>query len=397
MAYTKLYNGSSGEDVKRLQTQLNEQGYSLDVDGVFGSQTESAVRDYQTKNNLAVDGVVGDETWGHLDSVKKSAAEPAKAPDFSQYMYDPTTDEKYLKEVEKLQQIQSSKPVVSEQSRYDAELDALYQKIMNREKFSYDVNADPVYQQYRDQYIVGGQQAMQDTMGQAAGLTGGYGSTYGQNAGQQAYNAYLQQLNEVVPELYGRAADEYAREGEALYDQYAMIGALRDDEYQRQQDALTRYWQEVENQQAAVDQLYKQGADNWWNAQNIAYQKERDAIEDARYEQEWAAAQAAARSYDDGGGGGSGDDYYMTEGYIPNEKLYSIDEIIGQRGEMLDQEAFALEQELAHSFNVNTWSLPPKSAYLVTKAELDGKAMYMSHTQYYNLLNMLQNMLEEAE
>lgn len=318
MAYTKLYNGSSGEDVKRLQTQLNEQGYSLDVDGVFGSQTESAVRDYQTKNNLAVDGVVGDETWGHLDSVKKSAAEPAKAPDYSQYMYDPNADEKYLKEVEKLQQIQSSKPVVSEQSRYDAELDALYQKIMNREKFSYDVNADPVYQQYRDQYIVGGQQAMQDAMGQAAGLTGGYGSTYGQNAGQQAYHAYLQQLNAVVPELYGRAADEYAREGEALYDQYAMIGALRDDEYQRQQDALTRYWQEVENQQAAVDQIYKQGADNWWNAQNIAYQKERDAIEDARYEQEWAAAQAAARSYDDGGydDGDGGDD--KTLEWVPD-------------------------------------------------------------------------------
>lgn len=341
MAYTKLYNGSSGEDVKRLQTQLNEQGYSLDVDGVFGSQTESAVRDYQTKNNLAVDGVVGDETWGHLDSVKKSVAEPAKAPDFSQYMYDPTTDEKYLKEVEKLQQIQSSKPVVSEQSRYDAELDALYQKIMNREKFSYDVNADPLYQQYRDQYIVGGQQAMQDTMGQAAGLTGGYSSTYSQNAGQQAYNAYLQQLNAVVPELYGRAADEYAREGEALYDQYAMIGALRDDEYQRQQDALTRWWQEVENQQGVVDQTRAQGADNWWNAQNIAYQMGRDAIEDARYEQEWAAAQKATRPYDDGGYDDGSYNDNDDDGYVPTTPPIEF-----SAEPMLDQDFYRIEMKI---------------------------------------------------
>lgn len=340
MAYTKIYNGSSGDDVKRLQTQLNEQGYSLDVDGVFGTQTERAVRDYQTKNNLAVDGVVGDETWGHLDSARKSAVEePAKAPDYSQYMYDPSKDENYLKEVEKLQQIQSSKPVVSEQSRYDAELDALYQKIMNREKFSYDVNADALYQQYRDQYIAGGQQAMQDTMGQAAGLTGGYGSTYSQNAGQQAYHAYLQQLNEVVPELYGAAAEQYAREGDALYDQYAMLGALRDDEYQREQDALTRYWQEVEHQQATVDQLYAQGADNWWNAQNVAYQKERDAIEDARYEQEWAAAQEATRSYG-GGGYDDGDGKLPTTPTTPTEPTEFSPE------PMLDQDFYRIEMKI---------------------------------------------------
>lgn len=390
MAYTKLYNGSSGEDVKRLQTQLNEQGYSLDVDGVFGSQTESAVRDYQTKNNLAVDGVVGDETWGHLDSVKKSAAEPAKAPDFSQYMYDPTTDEKYLKEVEKLQQIQSSKPVVSDQSRYDAELDALYQKIMNREKFSYDVNADPVYQQYRDQYIVGGQQAMQDTMGQAAGLTGGYGSTYGQNAGQQAYHAYLQQLNAVVPELYGRAADEYAREGEALYDQYAMIGALRDDEYQRQQDALTRWWQEVENQQGVVDQTRAQGADNWWNAQNIAYQKERDAIEDARYEQEWAAAQAAARSY---GGGGYDDGSYDGSGPDddPKEPTGGPQPYDGgQLGAMTDQDFEQFEERMKWRV-INMW----KGNYAESMKDLDTYYKpYLNERQYLLIKAMIQDMVE---
>ena len=39
MAYTTIREGSRGEDVKRLQTLLNNEGYSLDVDGIFGEKT----------------------------------------------------------------------------------------------------------------------------------------------------------------------------------------------------------------------------------------------------------------------------------------------------------------------------------------------------------------------
>ena len=53
--------------------------------------------------------------------------------------------------------------------------DALY-KINNREKFAYDLNGDALYQQYKDRYTQMGKQAMRDTMGQAAALTGGYGN-----------------------------------------------------------------------------------------------------------------------------------------------------------------------------------------------------------------------------
>ena len=68
MATTKkqIQNGSENSDVKDLQKILNSKGYNLEVDGVFGSKTEAAVRDYQTKNNLQVDGIVGTNTWGSL-------------------------------------------------------------------------------------------------------------------------------------------------------------------------------------------------------------------------------------------------------------------------------------------------------------------------------------------
>ena len=64
-------------------------------------------------------------------------------------------------------------------SQYQDQLDALYNQIVGRGEFSYDPSADPLYEMYKDRYTVGGQQAMQDTMANAAALSGGYGNSYG--------------------------------------------------------------------------------------------------------------------------------------------------------------------------------------------------------------------------
>ena len=56
-------NGSRGEEVKKIQTKLKNWGYyNGSVDGVYGWQTENAVRSFQKKNNLKVDGVAGEKT-----------------------------------------------------------------------------------------------------------------------------------------------------------------------------------------------------------------------------------------------------------------------------------------------------------------------------------------------
>jgi peptidoglycan hydrolase-like protein with peptidoglycan-binding domain len=59
----------SGEPpVERLQFMLNfvKGADDLDVDGIFGPKTEAAVRDFQQNENLAVDGIVGTQTWTAL-------------------------------------------------------------------------------------------------------------------------------------------------------------------------------------------------------------------------------------------------------------------------------------------------------------------------------------------
>ena len=60
-----MKSGSRGESVKWLQYVLNEKGYDLKIDGIFGPKTEQAVRDFQTK--VFVDGIVGELTLKKLD------------------------------------------------------------------------------------------------------------------------------------------------------------------------------------------------------------------------------------------------------------------------------------------------------------------------------------------
>jgi hypothetical protein len=61
--YITVKLGSKGEAVSRLQSELNEHGFDLKVDGDFGPKTLKAVKDFQASKGLTVDGIVGPVTW----------------------------------------------------------------------------------------------------------------------------------------------------------------------------------------------------------------------------------------------------------------------------------------------------------------------------------------------
>jgi len=166
---------------------------------------------------------------------------------------------------------QTAKPTYADS--YGGQMSELYDKISNRTPFSYDAANDPLYQSYKDQYIQGGKMAMRDTMGQAAALTGGYGNTYGQQVGQQAYDAYLQNLGEVVPQLYNMAYQQYQDQGDALMKQYGMLGDLRDQEYGRYRDALGDW----EGERAYAAQLEAEDYKRRTAAEATAYNRQQDA------------------------------------------------------------------------------------------------------------------------
>lgn len=201
-----------------------------------------------------------------------------------------------------LEQVKASKPGAY-QSRWDDELTSLYDQIRNRKKFSYDMGTDPLYQQYREQYQRLGRLAMQDTMGQAAALTGGYGSTYGEQVGQQAYNAYLQNLNDIVPQLQQQAYQRYQDEGTDLYNQYSLVKGRDDTDYGRYRDTVSDYYSDLSDARSAYNSERSLDQSQW--ATMLDYWAQKANNENAAYLQALAAEQAAAKKSGGGGGGGS--------------------------------------------------------------------------------------------
>jgi hypothetical protein len=67
-----LQKGMDGDDVRDAQRKLNFRPHlqkKLDEDGRFGDETDKAVRDFQRRNGLGVDGRIGDITWGALNTL----------------------------------------------------------------------------------------------------------------------------------------------------------------------------------------------------------------------------------------------------------------------------------------------------------------------------------------
>ena len=257
MAKSQIRYGSQGADVKELQKALNQNGYKLNEDGIFGANTLKAVKDYQQKKKLSVDGIVGNQTWNAvlgLNGTTNNTATTAKNDTgfkYDDFSYDDFTYNAYqesdtVKDAEAALNAQLAQKPGEYQSQWQAQLNDTINKILNREKFSYDLNGDALYQQYKDKYIQQGKMAMGDAIGQASAMTGGYGNSYAQSVGQQAYQAQLQNLNDIVPELYQMAYDKYNQEGQDLYNQYSMLGNQENQDYGRYRDTVSD-WQTERN------------------------------------------------------------------------------------------------------------------------------------------------------
>lgn len=108
-------------------------------------------------------------------------------------------------------------------------LDLAKKATQNRGAFSYDPQTDAMYRRQADSFLRGGRQAMEDTVGLAQTMTGGYGNSYAQTAGQQAYNQQMEKLSEVMPQLYKLAYEKYAEETERLQKNYEALEDRKKD------------------------------------------------------------------------------------------------------------------------------------------------------------------------
>ncbi len=224
-------------------------------------------------------------------------------------------------------------------SKYGDDIQALYDQVVNRGAFSYDFNADPLYQMYKDQYQQAGQQAAADVQAQAAALSGGYGNSYGATAGSQAYQNYLQQLNNVIPELSSQAFQRYVQEGNDLLNKLDVARGADETDYNRYRDTRSDWDTDLNYLTGRADTLYDRdygqhrdnvsdhyndlnylagrydtsaGRDlNLYDIDTNTYLKDRDYnLEQEKFdyqkEQDALAQLAAAASSGGSGGGGGG-------------------------------------------------------------------------------------------
>lgn len=224
-----------------------------------------------------------------------------------------------------------------------------YNEWNNRKPFSYDLNGDALYQQYKDKYINQGRLAMADTMGQASAMTGGYGSSYAVTAGNQAYQSHLQNLNDIVPQLYQMAYERYNQEGEDLKTKYSMLSDLYNTEYGEFRDNVSDYntnldrlyniytdarnfeygsWNDDRNYyQTAYQNAYNRDYGAHQDTQNRLYQANRDAVQDYQWSKMYDLQKAAAEAKEIYGL--SNDEVQALLALRDNEDWEGIDKYIG--------------------------------------------------------------------
>lgn len=144
------------------------------------------------------------------------------------------------------------------------DLDGATDKMVNRQEWSYNPDTDPYWQAAKKQYLREGNRAMQDTMGNYAGMTGGMPSTAAISAANQASNYYNSQLTDKLGEYMNQDYQRYIDSVGLDFDTLSALKSLRDTE------------------RADYDADRNYGYSQWTD--NLAYRDER---EQADYDRKW--------------------------------------------------------------------------------------------------------------
>ena len=192
------------------------------------------------------------------------------------------------------------------EEEWSAEDNAWYQQarqsaeaLLDRPAFSYDPEADPLYRAAREQYTRQGRRAMEDSMGRAAALSGGYASSYAQLRGDQAYDERLSRLAELLPDYYEKARSAYDKETGRLRDALGAALGLYDKDYQLWLDRQSARERQAaaEAKQEQWEQEFIEDHSRWETEFNEDHS--RWSEEQLREAERWAAQQAAAQDKQD--------------------------------------------------------------------------------------------------
>lgn len=284
------------DDEKKVVNQNNEKPYGVSDSAWEGTKETFSVSDNTNDAKSNMDNASNKYTSHTQKDMISSSTQKAMNQSFKVPTAVKEADAWISKQLELIQ---------SGKTSYSDQVKDMMDKIMNREKFSYDVDNDQLFQQALSSAMNSGKTAMQDTIGQASALTGGYGSTYATTAGNQAYNAFIEDAYKNLPQYYQMAMEAYQMEGDEMYRQFGMVSELDDKEFNRNiaaydatyqhrnqmyNEAYTQYRDEKSDAFAMAGiemQEYSQKSNDLYNLYNIAsntyesmYKKEYDSWSD---------------------------------------------------------------------------------------------------------------------
>ncbi|MCI8589431.1 MAG: hypothetical protein HFE77_01790 [Clostridiales bacterium] len=160
---------------------------------------------------------------------------------------------------------------------------AALDKWKNTGPFSYDPDSDSLFQSAKANAIANGKVAMQDTIGQASALTGGYGNSYATTAGSQAYQNYLKSLDDDLATYYQLALDQYQQNKNDLLTEYSIESERDDTDYSRLYNAYN-VAQDRYNTDRSFD--YGKWADEYQQAVSMAGMQNQDYWTQKNFDEE---------------------------------------------------------------------------------------------------------------
>ena len=205
---------------------------------------------------------------------------------------------------------------------YSDQQKAAFDAVTNREAFSYDPTQDVAWQNARKQYLREADRATQDTMGQAAGLTGGMPSTAAMTAASQAGDYYRGQLNDRMAEYQNMAYDRYLNDANLDFNTLDAINNMSESDYAKFMDLVNNNYNKLNaaNQMSesdyqkyvdalgmdfdrlsAINSMSQQARDEFDTDRNFRYNqwtdelgfqsdKQQAALENERYKTEYGDA-----------------------------------------------------------------------------------------------------------
>jgi uncharacterized membrane protein YgcG len=158
---------------------------------------------------------------------------------------------------------------------YTQAVKAAEDKLNGQAAFSYDLNGDALYQQYREQAMKAARKNSENAMQQAAAMNGGYGSSYASAMAGQAYSDAMSNLDNILPELYGQAYNRY------LNDR-GRNDELANASMNRAQSLLGTQLSTGANEYGAMVDANQTGYGRAIDRRDYQHQKSREAVGDAK-------------------------------------------------------------------------------------------------------------------